>query len=314
MAAVGDLRPQPARTRAQARRQPARARRRDGAQERARRLHAAQRRRVDLGRALGRHRRVEPGRTRRAVRSGGGQGVPASDVLSDAGRGEAPVSASAAGALSVRDATETSDDARLFEYLLRLGDSPLILAQRLGEWVGNGPALEEDIALTNVGLDLIGQARLWLTYAGEVEARFSGRGRTEDELAFRRDGGDFRNLLICEQPNGNYADTIARQFLFDSWHLLALNALACSRDSRIVEIAAKGAKEAAYHIERSGDWVIRLGDGTELSHARMQAAIDALWTYTGEMFATDAIERGLIAAGIAADAGALQAPWRRHVE
>ena len=218
------------------------------------------------------------------------------------------------GAPSARGESEATLDEQRFQYLLRLGDSPLILAQRLGEWVGKGPALEEDIALTNVGLDLIGQARLWLTYAGEVEARFSGRGRTEDELAFRRDGGDFRNLLICEQPNGNYADTIARQFLFDSWHLLALNALACSRDSRIAEIAAKGAKEAAYHIERSGDWVIRLGDGTDLSHARMQAAIDALWTYTGEMFATDAIERGLIAAGIAADAGALQAPWRRHVE
>jgi len=207
-----------------------------------------------------------------------------------------------------------SDDERLFQYLVRLGDSPLILAQRLGEWVGKGPALEEDIALTNVALDLIGQARLWLSYAGEVEARGRGRGRSEDELAFRRDGGDFRNLLICEQPNGNYADTIARQFLFDTWHLLALNALACSRDARIVEIAAKGAKEAAYHIERSGDWVIRLGDGTELSHARMQAAIDALWTYTGEMFAPDAIEQALAAAGIAADVSALEAPWRRHVE
>jgi ring-1,2-phenylacetyl-CoA epoxidase subunit PaaC len=224
------------------------------------------------------------------------------------------VSTPRADALLAGDENEISNGGRLFQYLLRLGDSPLILAQRLGEWVGKGPALEEDIALTNVALDLIGQARLWLTYAGEVEASFRGRGRGEDELAFRRDGGDFRNLLICEQPNGNYADTIARQFLFDTWHLLALNALACSRDARIVEIAVKGSKEAAYHVERSGDWVIRLGDGTDLSHARMQAAIDALWTYTGEMFAMDAIEQSLVEAGIAADVRALETPWRHHVE
>jgi len=207
-----------------------------------------------------------------------------------------------------------TQDEQLFQYLLRLGDSPLVLAQRLGEWVGKGPAIEEDIALTNVGLDLLGQARLWLSYAGEVEARFHGTGRSEDQLAFTRDGGDFCNLLLVEQPNGSYADTTARQFLFDTWHLLALRALAQSKDPRVVEIAAKGAKEAAYHVERSGDWVIRLGDGTAESHARMQAAIDGLWTYTGEMFAPDAVERGLQEAGIAADAAALEAPWRQHVD
>jgi len=207
-----------------------------------------------------------------------------------------------------------TQDEQLFQYLLRLGDSPLVLAQRLGEWVGKGPAIEEDIALTNVGLDLLGQARLWLSYAGEVEARFHGTGRSEDQLAFTRDGGDFCNLLLVEQPNGSYADTTARQFLFDTWHLLALRALAQSRDPRVAEIAAKGAKEAAYHVERSGDWVIRLGDGTAESHARMQAAIDGLWTYTGEMFAPDAVERGLQEAGIAADAAALEAPWRQHVD
>jgi len=207
-----------------------------------------------------------------------------------------------------------TQDERLFQYLLRLGDSPLVLAQRLGEWVGKGPAIEEDIALTNVGLDLLGQARLWLSYAGEVEARFHGTGRSEDQLAFTRDGGDFCNLLLVEQPNGSYADTTARQFLFDTWHLLALRALAQSKDPRVAEIAAKGAKEAAYHVERSGDWVIRLGDGTAESHARMQAAIDGLWTYTGEMFAPDAVERGLQEAGIAADAAALEAPWRQHVD
>ena len=207
-----------------------------------------------------------------------------------------------------------SSDERLFQYLLRLGDSPLILAQRLGEWVGHGPILEEDIAQTNVALDLLGQARLWLSYAGEVEGRFAAHGRSEDELAFFRDSGAFRNLLIVEQPNGNFADTTARQFLFDAWHLLLLRDLAHSSDARIAEIAAKAAKEAAYHVERSGDWVVRLGDGTEESHAKMQSAVDDLWTYAGEMFAADAIEAALIETGIAADVRTLEAPWRQHVE
>jgi ring-1,2-phenylacetyl-CoA epoxidase subunit PaaC len=201
----------------------------------------------------------------------------------------------------------------LFQYLLRLGDSPLILAQRLGEWVGHGPALEEDIAQTNVGLDLLGQARLWLSYAGEIETGFATTGRDEDQLAFLRDAGDFHNLLLVEQPNGNFADTTARQFLFDVWHRLLLRALAASTDARIAGIAAKGAKEAAYHVERSGDWVIRLGDGTGESHAKMQQAIDGLWMYTGEMFAPDSVELGLIDTGIAADVRAIAAPWRQYV-
>jgi ring-1,2-phenylacetyl-CoA epoxidase subunit PaaC len=205
-------------------------------------------------------------------------------------------------------------DKPLFDYLLRLGDSPLILAQRLGAWVGKGPILEEDLALANVGLDLLGQARMWLSYAGEVESRINGRGRDEDQLAFLRDGGEFRNLLITEQPNGNFADTIARQFLFDAWHELALHALARSTDARIAGIAAKAAKEVAYHVDRSGDWVIRLGDGTDESHARMQAAIDNLWAYTGEMCASDAEEATLIDAGIAADVRLLAAPWRQRID
>ena len=205
-------------------------------------------------------------------------------------------------------------DEALFQYLLRLGDSPLILAQRLGERVGHGPVLEEDIAQTNVGLDLLGQARLWLAYAGEVEAGFAAAGRDEDQLAFLRDAGEFRNLLLVEQPNGNFADTTARQFLFDAWHLILLRALAGSTDARVAGIAAKGAKEAAYHVERSGDWVIRLGDGTDESRAKMQAAIDDLWMYTGEMFAPDATELALVEAGIAADVRALAAPWRQHVD
>ena len=202
------------------------------------------------------------------------------------------------------------DRRALFEYLLRLGDSPLILAQRLGECVGKGPVLEEDIAQANVGLDLLGQARLWLGYAGEVE----GAGRDEDGLAFRRDAPQFRNLLLVEQPNGNFADTIARQFLFDAWHVLMLQALAASTDPRIAEIAARSAKEAAYHAERSGDWVIRLGDGTDVSHARMQAALDALWMYSGEMFMADAVDETLMRTGIAADPSRLEAPWRARVD
>ena len=196
-----------------------------------------------------------------------------------------------------------------FEFLLRMGDSALVLAQRLTEWVGKGPILEEDIALTNVGLDLVGQARMWLSYAGEIE----GRGRDEDALAFRRDAHDFRNALLVEQPNGDYADTMARQFLFDRWHLLALDAMTASRDERVAGIAAKAVKEVAYHVERSTDWVIRLGDGTETSHARMQSAIDGLWMYAGELFLPDAIDDAMARDGIGPDLAALAAPWRAAV-
>jgi ring-1,2-phenylacetyl-CoA epoxidase subunit PaaC len=206
-----------------------------------------------------------------------------------------------------------NSDERLFEYLLRLADSDLVLAQRLGEWVGHGPVLEEDIALTNVGLDLLGQARLWFAYASEVEARFRGEGRSEDELAFLRDSGEFRNLLLVEQPNGSYADTMARQFYLDAWHKLLLAALTRSCDARIAEIAAKALKEAIYHAERSADWVIHLGDGTEESHARMQAAIEDLWMYTGEMFESDEIDRALAAEGIGCDLSALAPAWRERI-
>ena len=175
----------------------------------------------------------------------------------------------------------------LFEYLLRLGDNDLVLSQRLGEWCGHGPVLEEDLALTNVALDLLGQARLWLTYACEVE----GRGRNEDQLAFLRDAGDFRNVLLVEQPNGNYAETMARQFYFDAWHYFLLEALQESKDSRIAEIAGKSLKEVTYHLQRSTDWVIRLGDGTATSHRKMQAAIDDHWVYTGELFEMDDVDR-----------------------
>jgi ring-1,2-phenylacetyl-CoA epoxidase subunit PaaC len=202
----------------------------------------------------------------------------------------------------------------LLDFLLRLADNDLVLAQRLSEWVGKGPALEEDIALTNVGLDLLGQARLWFAYASEVEAGATGRGRTEDQFAFLRDAHEFRNLLLVEQPNGNYADTIARQFLFDQWHLPMLRGLCQSRDARIAEIAAKAAKEVAYHVERSADWVIRLGDGTQVSHERMQQALDDLWSYAGEMFVPDDAELALVAEGIVPDVRALHSGWDLSVD
>ena len=205
-------------------------------------------------------------------------------------------------------------DAALLDYLLRLADNGLVLAQRLSEWVGKGPVLEEDIATTNVGLDLIGQARLWFGYASEVEARGRGSGRTEDEFAYLRDAHQFRNLLLVEQPNGSYADTVARQFLFDHWHLLLLRSLARSSDARVAEIAAKAVKEVAYHVERSRDWVVRMGDGTDESHRRIQASLDELWTYAGEMFVPDAAELALVDAAIAADVRSLEAPWNAVID
>ena len=197
-----------------------------------------------------------------------------------------------------------------FDYLLRLGDNCLVLSQQLAAWCGHGPALEEDLALTNVALDLLGQARLWLSYAGEVE----GRGRDEDALAYGRDGFDFRNLLLVEQPNGHYGDTIARQFLFDAWHQHLLGGLSQSSDARIAEIAQKAAKEVRYHVERSAGLMIALGDGTEHSHARMQGAVDKLWPYANEWFESDAVDAHCAALGLAPAAPTLAAPWLASVD
>ena len=197
----------------------------------------------------------------------------------------------------------------LFPYLLRFADNGLILSQRLGEWCGHGPVLEEDIALTNVALDLLGHARMWYGYAAEVE----GNRRGEDDLAFFRDAGDFHNLLLLEQPNGDFAVTMARQFYFDVWHVELLRALSGSADMRIRGIAEKAWKEAMYHLERSVDWVIRLGDGTVESHQRMQIAADSLWMYTGEMFEMDDVDNQMLAQGVGVDLAALRGPWRDRV-
>jgi ring-1,2-phenylacetyl-CoA epoxidase subunit PaaC len=196
------------------------------------------------------------------------------------------------------------------EFLFRLGDTALVLSQRLTEWVGKGPALEEDMALANTALDLIGQARLWLAYAGEIE----GRGRTEDDLAFLRDAHEFRNMLLVEQPNGDYADTLMRQYLFDSWHLLLLDGLAGSADERVAAIADKARKEVTYHLRRSADLVVRLGDGTPESHQRMQRALDDLWMYTGELFEADAVEQAVEARGVAASVASLRGAWLAQLQ
>lgn len=202
------------------------------------------------------------------------------------------------------------NDDQLFDYILRLADSCLILSQRLGEWCGRGPVLEEDIALTNVALDLNGQAQLWLGYAAERE----GKGRTEDQLAFLRDAREFRNLLLVEQANGDFAITIARQFYFDLWHSLLLKELLHSSDRRIREISEKSLKEVQYHLRRSAGWLIRLGDGTEESHNRMQDAADELWQFTGELFEIDAIDEAILQKGIGPDLRTLQVPWMNRVK
>jgi ring-1,2-phenylacetyl-CoA epoxidase subunit PaaC len=195
------------------------------------------------------------------------------------------------------------------QYLLRQGDNALILAQQLCQWCGKGPALEEDMALSNIALDLLGQTRMWLAYAGELE----GKGRDEDKLAFLRDAGDYRNCLLVEQPNGDYAQTLVRQFFFDTWHYFLMDALVDSSDPRIAEIAEKSIKEVTYHLRRSSDLVVRLGDGTDESRARMQAAVDELWMYSGEMFIYDAVDQAMVEQGVAPAAALMREAFVQHV-
>ncbi len=198
----------------------------------------------------------------------------------------------------------------LFDYLLRLGDTDLILGHRLSELVGHAPAIEEELAIGNTALDLLGQAQLWLSLAAEV----ANDGRDADKLVYLRDAGEYRNVLLVEQPNGDFAHTITRQFFFDAFHQLLLGALTKSGNEQITAIAAKFIKEVNYHLRRSRDWVITLGDGSEESHQRMKAAIDDLWSYTGELFEMDTIDRDLIAQGVGVDLEELRAPWLQIVK
>jgi ring-1,2-phenylacetyl-CoA epoxidase subunit PaaC len=197
----------------------------------------------------------------------------------------------------------------LFEYLLRLGDDRLVLGHRLSEWCGHGPILEEDIALANISLDLIGEASLLLKLAAAVEAK----GRNEDALAYFRDAIEFRNALMLELPKGDFGFTIVRQFLFGVYSALQMEALQKSRNAELAGIAAKALKESRYHVRHSAQWVVTLGGGTDESHARTQHALDDLWRYTGELFASDQVDRDVAASGDGVDPGTLEASWRGRV-
>ena len=200
--------------------------------------------------------------------------------------------------------------AGLETFLRRMGDSCLILGHRVSEWCGHAPALEDDIAMANVALDLIGQTRLWLGLAGEV----GDKGCSADDLAYHRDAAQFRNVLLVELPNGDFGNTLVRQFLFDAWHLPKLRGLMISSDDRIAEIADKASREVAYHLERSADLVIRLGDGTAESHERLQSALDRLWPYIGDLLSTDPEDRALVADGVLPEPEGIAEVWHRHVE
>ena len=198
----------------------------------------------------------------------------------------------------------------LFRYLLRLGDTSLVLGQRLGQWIGHAPALEEDLGLANLALDLIGQARLLLTYAGEIE----GNGRDEDALAFLRDAPAFANMTLAEQPNGDFGQTIVRQWLLDAWQLEVYEGLVTSADTRLAAIAAKALKETRYHYRFSSGWLVRLGDGTQESHRRVQTAVDSLWRFTDELFAADELDERLAADGIAPRLPDLEPRWSGRID
>jgi ring-1,2-phenylacetyl-CoA epoxidase subunit PaaC len=201
-------------------------------------------------------------------------------------------------------------EAPLFSYALRLGDDALVLGHRLSEWTGRGPTLEEEIALANLGLDLIGQARLFYDYAGQVE----GRGRSEDDLAYLRDDRDYRNALLVEQPNGDFAFTMVRHLIYAAFAHPFHKALSGSRDETVAGIAAKAEKEMAYHLRHAGEWVIRLGDGTDESHIRTQAAVDELMPYADEMFEVDAPLGALIETGVAVDPATLRPAFEAAID
>lgn len=198
----------------------------------------------------------------------------------------------------------------LFQYVLGLADDQLVLGHRLSAWTGSAPTLEEELALANIALDLIGQARSLYQYAAELE----GLGRDEDALAYHRDARRYLNLTLVEQPNGDFGKTIARQLFYAAMALPFWQAMTASTDSRLAAIAAKAEKESAYHLRHAVEWTVRLGDGTDLSHQRMQAGINELWEFTGELFHMSPFEAALVAKGIAADRIALRPEWDRSVK
>lgn len=203
----------------------------------------------------------------------------------------------------------TTQQQQLYTYLVRLGDSCHVLAHRLCEWCGHAPELEIDIALGNIGLDLLGQTRNFLSYAAEVE----GAGRDEDQIAYHRNEREYSNMLLCEQPNGDFAVTIARQLLMDAYNVALYRALSESSDERLSAIAQKGLKEAVYHWRFSRGWLVRLGDGTEESHARMQQGLNEMWRFTDELFRPDELELALAEAGIGVNSADLRDAWDESV-
>ena len=194
-------------------------------------------------------------------------------------------------------------------YLLQLGDNTLILAQRLGEWCGHGPVLEQDIALTNVALDLLGQTRMLLSYAGELD----GSGRNEDQLAYMRKEHEYLNVQLVEHPNEDWAVTMARQFFFDVFNYFNFAALTESKDERLAEIAVKAIKEVTYHLRFSSDWMLRMGDGTDTSKQKLQDAIEALWPYTGELFEPSEADVAMAKAGVAPNLSDIKSQWVQKV-
>jgi ring-1,2-phenylacetyl-CoA epoxidase subunit PaaC len=218
-----------------------------------------------------------------------------------------PAGATGEGAFDA-PAVDSSRSA-LFDYVLRLGDDSLILGQRLAEWAGHAPSVEVDLSLANMALDLVGQATHFLHYAGQVE----GKGRNGDGLAFHRDVLDFRNCLLVEQPNGDFAQTMARQLLFSTWQKMLLDHLSGSRDELIASVAAKAVKEVAYHQELSAEWVIRLGDGTEESRRRMQDGLEWMWRFVPELFESDEVGGAMARCGIGADPSAFRADYDRVI-
>lgn len=197
-----------------------------------------------------------------------------------------------------------------YNYILRIADDSMILSQRLGEWCGHGPFLEEDIALTNFTLDHVGQATNFYEYLAQI----AGDGRTADDIAFLRKENEYVNVLLVEQPNGNYADTIAREFFFDVFRKLLFEKLTHSKDEQLAGIAEKSLKETKYHVKHTTDWMLRLGDGTELSHLRLQEAVNQLWKFTDELFYQDEIDKEMIEAGIGVDLSSLKNEWLKIVD
>jgi len=239
------------------------------------------------------------------------------DVKQEAGDGQRKRRETGAAAAmtdwvaGARPSTATSGvtDNPFFEYLLRVADDRLVLGHRLSEWCGHGPILEEDIALANISLDLIGQASALLKLAGEIE----GKGRSEDALAYFRDAIEFRNVQLVELPNGDFAATIVRQFLFDAWDVLVLERLTAANHESLAGIAAKALKEAKYHLRHTAEWVRMLGDGTAESHRRAQSALDYLWPYTAELFMADDIDRQALGDGVGVDVASIEPRWRQTV-